>query len=96
MNRPQHIIPVFSSVYLDFFYGYQGQALVFRSISVYQLVVPPEKEGLAFGMLGLLTVLVWVASIVPTWAVLDVHVSIYSLHVLTISSSAAPEIHMVR
>ena len=30
---------MFSSVYQDFFYGYQGQALVFRSISVYQLVV---------------------------------------------------------
>ena len=55
-----------------------------------------REKGLAFGMLGLLTVLVWAACIVPTWAVLDVHVSIYSLHVLTISSSPAPEIHMVR
>ena len=34
------MFPVFSSVYLDFFYGYQGQALIFRSFQWDQLVVP--------------------------------------------------------
>ena len=49
INEPQHIIPVFSSVYQDFFYGYLGQALVFRSISVYQLVVATAREGISRG-----------------------------------------------